>query len=103
MNWKIGNYVLILSTLTIAKIISVRKTGSIETLWVKNKSGEFPMSALKGSKAFNIKYGPGNSQESIVVPGFSDAENEVSETFTGIFPELGVTQVYPEVAPALGD
>lgn len=68
MNWKIGNYVLILSTLTIAKIISVRKTGSIETLWVKNKSGEFPMSALKGSKAFNIKYGPGNSQESIAVP-----------------------------------
>ena len=55
MKYKEGQYIIIWSMLQVFKIVSVRKSGDLVTLWVKNKDDEFPISSLEWQNKFVIK------------------------------------------------
>ena len=56
--YKVGEILLISATLTFVKVVSVRKSGNLITLWVKTiNGGEFSMNAIHGSSLFILKCG----------------------------------------------
>ena len=55
MKYKEGQYIIIWSMLQVFKIVSVRKSGDLVTLWVKDKDREFPISSLEWQNKFVIR------------------------------------------------
>lgn len=53
--YKQNDYVFIVSMMTFAKVISVRKSGNLVTLWVNIKGCEHDIHAIEGSNIFVVK------------------------------------------------
>ena len=62
--------------LQVFKIVSVRKSGDLVTLWVKNKDVEFPISTLEWQNKFVIKMPPN------VINGVSNIESSITKIST---------------------
>lgn len=78
MKYKEGQYIIIWSMLQVFKIVSVRKSGNLVTLWVKNKDVEFPISSLEWQNKFVIK-APQNFSN-----GVSNVESSITKLSTFI-------------------
>lgn len=76
MKYKEGQYIIIWSMLQVFKIVSVRKSGDLVTLWVKNKDVEFPISTLEWQNKFVIKMPPN------VINGVSNIESPITKIST---------------------
>lgn len=76
MKYKEGQYIIIWSMLQVFKIVSVRKSGDLVTLWVKNKDVEFPISSLEWQNKFVIKMPPN------VINGASNVESSITKIST---------------------
>lgn len=76
MKYKEGQYIIIWSMLQVFKIVSVRKSGDLVTLWVKNKDVEFPISSLDWQNKFVIKMPPN------VINGASNVESAITKIST---------------------
>jgi hypothetical protein len=73
MKYNEGQYIIIWSMMQIFQISSVRKSGDLITLWVKNKDCEFPISSLEWQNKFVIK-SPQNFSN-----GVSNVESKITK------------------------
>lgn len=76
MKYKEGQYIIIWSMLQVFKIVSVRKSRNLVTLWVKDKDTEFPISTFVWQNKFVIKMAPN------AINGASNVESSITKIST---------------------